>query len=273
MSNHSIAASKGRIKHVGSRRDLENYRDLLVVLLQKELKVRYTNKFLGYLWSIANPLSTALIYFVAFGLIMQVREADYPLVLISGLFPWQWLANSITSSPNLFVGSSSIIKKVNFPRNIVPLCAALNHAIHFAVSIPVIIILLLMYQKTPSLSWLYGFPILMVIQLCTGYGVALALSSINLFFRDLERLTSIVMHFLLFLTPILYTVERYPEEHRPLLMLVNPAAPLIVNWRSLILEGTLNYSYLLISLGYAVIFLAIGYSVYKKLSWKFAELI
>lgn len=268
-----LAIENGKVRHLGSSRNLENYRDLVLVLLQRELKIRYKNKVLGYLWSVANPLTSALIYFFVFGVIMQVREADYALVLISGLFPWQWFSNSVGSSPNLFVGSGAIIKKVNFPRNIVPLCAVLNHMIHFMASVPVIIVFLLVFHRLPSLSWLYGIPILLILQFTMAYGVALGLASINLFFRDLERLTHIVMNFLFFLTPILYTVDRYPEEYRTLLVAINPPAGLMVNWRQLILYGTLNPLYLLISLLYAILFFVIGYSIYRKLSWKFAELL
>lgn len=268
-----MAIDKGRVRHFGSQRNLENYKDLVIVLLQRDLKVRYKNKFLGYLWSVANPLTSALIYYFAFSVIMKVHEPNYALLLVTGLFPWQWFANAVGSAPNLFVGSGSIIKKINFPRNIVPLCAVLNHMIHFIVSIPVIVLLLLVGRQLPSLSWLYGIPILMIIQLCMVYGVSLALSSVNLFFRDLDRLMGIIVHFLFFLTPILYTIERYPAEYRDLAVAINPAASLMVNWRQLFLEGTLNPLYLLISMGYAALSLAIGYFIYRRLSWKFAELI
>lgn len=269
----SKVVEAGRVKHIGSQRSLENYRDLVIVLLQKELKVRYTNKFLGYLWSIANPLSSAFIYYIAFALILEIREPDYPLVLITGLFPWQWFSNSINSSSNLFLGKGSIIKKVSFPRNIIPFCWVLNHMIHFIVSVPVIILFLFLFNQAPNLTWVYGFPLLLIIQLCMVYGGALAVSSINLFFRDLERLIGIVIHFLFFLTPVLYTVDRYPAEYRNLLIAINPPAALMVNWRSLFLDGTLNPLYVLISMGYAVLFLLIGYVIYRKLSWKFAELL
>ena len=270
---NGIAAQRGRIKHYGSQRSLESYRDLVVVLLQKELRVRYTNKVLGYFWSIANPLSSALIYYIAFGLIMQVRERDYPLLLISGLFPWQWLSNVVCSSPNLFVGSASIIKKVNFPREIVPLCASLNHAVHYLASLPIIALFLFLFDKPFHLSWLYGLPLLLIVQFLMGYGLALALSSINLFFRDLDRLINIIMHFLLFLSPVLYTIDRFPPDYRVVVLALNPAAALLANWRQLILEGTLNPTYLLISVAFAASFLALGHFIYKQLSWKFAELI
>lgn len=262
----------GRVSHFGNARNWENQRDILFVLLQKELKVRYNNKLLGYLWSIANPLASAFVYYIAFQILMRINVPDYPLILISSVFPWQWMSNSIGSSPNVFVGNSSIIKKVNFPRNIVPLCMVSNHMIHFVMSIPVIVLFLVLYNRAPSISWLYGIPLMMVVHFAMAYGIALTLASINLFFRDLDRLAHIVLNFAFYLTPILYPVETVPERVRHLLVL-NPFAPLIINWRELFIYGNFNWFYWLISAGYGALFLAIGTVVYRRLSWKFAEVL
>lgn len=270
--NGRLAKEKGRIQHVGSQRNWENYRDLLAVLVQKELKVRYNNKVLGYLWSIANPLASAMIYYIAFRVFMRVHIENYPLVLISGVFPWQWFSNAVGSSTNLFIGNSTIIKKVNFPRQIVVLSAGLNHMIHFIVSIPVILLFLFLFDQTPTQTWLYGFPILLAIQFLMVYGIGLLLASINVFLRDLERLTGIILHFVFYVTPILYPLEHIPKRYRELIAL-NPVAPLMVSWRELILQGHLEPTYILISLGYAVLFFTLGYVVFRKLSWKFAEVI
>lgn len=267
-----LARMSGRVKQIGGHRNWENYRDLLFVLVQKELKVRYNNKLLGYLWSIANPLAHALVYYIAFRIFMRVHVPNYVLVLISGLFPWQWFTNAVGASPNLFIGNSSIIKKISFPRSIVPLCAVLNHTIHFIASMPVIVLFLLIYRQTPSVSWLYGFPILLIIQFLMVYGISLALASINVFFRDLERLVNIIMHFVFYVTPILYPLDQIPTGYQKLIF-INPAAPLVISWRELILNGTLEPLYLLISFGYALLFFAIGYFIYQKLTWKFAEVI
>jgi lipopolysaccharide transport system permease protein len=262
----------GKPRTFAGGRNFENYRDILIVLLQKELKVRYNNKLLGYLWSIANPLASAFVYFIAFKILMRIQVEDYPLVLISGIFPWQWMSNAIGSSPNVFVGNSSIIKKVNFPRNIVPLCMVSNHMIHFLASIPVIILFLAIYGQAPSPTWLIGMPLLMVAHFAMAYGIALTLASINLFFRDLERLTGIVLNFTFYLTPILYPVDLIPERVRHLIVL-NPFAPLVIAWREMFLFGTLNFPYILVSFGYGVLFMAIGTLVYRRLSWKFAEVL
>jgi len=260
------------VKFAFSQHQLENYRDLLFVLFQKEFKVRYKGKFLGYLWSIASPLAFAMVYYIAFSGIMRVAVEGYPLILVSGLFPWQWFQNSVGSAPNLFVGNASLIKKLNFPRNILSLSTILNHMVHFLLSLPVILIFMVIYGKSPTLAWLYGLPVMMVIQLFTVYGLSLVLATLNLFLRDIERLTQIVMTFVFYFTPIIFTADMIPERYRPLIP-VNPAAPLMINWRNLFLHGYLDGYYLLISAGYAVAFLILGTLVYRKLSWKFAEVL
>ncbi|MCX5635936.1 MAG: ABC transporter permease, partial [Planctomycetota bacterium] len=140
-------------------KNLEYYKDLVLVLTRKEIKVRYASSILGYLWSVANPLAISFVFYIAFKIVMRIQIEAYSLFLITGLFPWQWLSNSISVSPMIFLGNASIIKKVNFPRNVLPLVTVLQDMVHFILAIPVIIIFMFIYHKTPSWSWLYGIPI------------------------------------------------------------------------------------------------------------------
>jgi lipopolysaccharide transport system permease protein len=251
---------------------IQHYIDLVTVLTQKEMKVRYKSSFLGYVWSILNPLAFAFIFFVIFKVVMRIQMENYTLFLITGLFPWQWFSNSVNLSPSVFLTNASIIKKVNFPRNVTLLAVVLQDMIHFVLAIPVIVFFMFVYQKQPSFSWLYGIPLLLGIQLFMTYGVTLAISSINLFFRDLERLTSIFTMFLFYVTPILYPVAMIPAKYIYSIDL-NPLAPLMISWRNLFLEGTLKIELLTTSLAYGLIVYMIGYFIYKKLCWKFAEVL
>jgi len=251
---------------------IQYYLDLIIVLTQKEIKVRYKSSFLGYLWSIGHPLALAFVFFLAFKIVMKVEIENYSLFLIAGLFPWQWFSNSVNSSPSVFLQNGSIIKKVNFPRNIIPLTIILQEMFHFLLSIPVIILFLFMYHKSPSFSWLYGLPILVSIQFLMIFGISLMISSANLFFRDLERLTSIFLTLLFYFTPIIYPETMVPQEYKTLINL-NPLAPLMVSWRKLFLNGTLEIFDVGISLVYALVALVLGYQVYRKLSWRFAEIL
>jgi lipopolysaccharide transport system permease protein len=254
------------------KREIRHIIDLIVVLTQKEMKVRYKNNFLGYLWSILNPLAFAFVFFVVFKVVMRIQMEDYTLFLIAGLFPWQWLSNSMNMSPTVFLVNASIIKKVNYPRNVTLLAVILQDMIHFILAIPVIIFFMFVYHKTPYLSWIYGIPLLLIIQLLLSYGICLAISSINLFFRDLERLTTIFTMFLFYCTPIIYPETMIPEKYKYLLNF-NPIAPLMVSWRNLFLNGTLNLESIAVSFAYSLIAFGIGHYIYSKLVWRFAEIL
>ena len=138
--------------------------DLTLILTRKEMQVRYKNNILGYLWSVLQPLSFALVYFVAFKVFMRFEMENYTLYLLTGMFPWQWFANSVSEASNIFISNASIIKKINFPRNLLIAATIIKDAIHFALCIPVIMLFCLIYESTISINWLYGIPILMVLQ-------------------------------------------------------------------------------------------------------------
>jgi lipopolysaccharide transport system permease protein len=248
--------------------------DLLVVLTQKEFKVRYKSSWLGYAWSVANPLAFSLVYFVAFGVFMrmQVPGYPYPLFLIVGLFPWQWVGNSVNSAPATFVSNANLIKRVRFPRAALVATSVVTDGIHFLVSLPVIVGLLLAYGLSPAWSWLAGIPLLTVAQFTLVYGLALIVASLNLFFRDLERLTAIATSFLFFLTPIVYPTTAIPPRFQALLYL-NPFAPVIRGWQSLFLSGTLDLVLVVAAQAWGLGFLVLGLLVYRALSPRFAELV
>jgi lipopolysaccharide transport system permease protein len=252
---------------------LKYYRDLIVILTQKEVKVRYKSTFFGYVWSIAHPLAFAFVFFMAFKVVMRIQMEGYAVFLIAGLFPWQWFSNSVNASPTVFLHNASLIKKVNLPRNILPLATVLQDLIHFLLAIPVIVLFLFIYHKAPAFSWFYGIPVLLSIQLMMTYGLSLLISSINLFIRDLERLTAIGVNLLFYFTPVIYPETMIPEKYKTLVLFFNPLSSLMISWRNLFLDGTLQASLVFASFGYGLFVLMIGYMVYTRLSWKFAEVL
>jgi len=251
---------------------IRRYIDIVTVLLQKDLKVRYKNTFLGYLWSVGHPLAYALVFFIAFKVVMKIQIEDYVLFLISGLFPWQWLSNSLNAAPVIFLSNWTIIKKINFPRNILPFTLVLQDMLHFLLSIPVIILFLFIYGKSPSITWFYGIPLLLLLQFCMIYGLSLFIASINLFFRDLERLTTIGLTLLFYFTPVIYPETMIPDRFKYVLVL-NPFAHLIINWRSLFLGDSIQPTFFCISFIYSLILILLGQTIYRKLSWRFAEVL
>jgi len=246
--------------------------DLIYLLTLKEIKVRYKSSVLGYLWSIAMPLCYAFVFYISFKVVMKIKMENYSLFLICGLFPWQWFANSLGASSTVFLSNSSIIKKVNFPRSSVCIAMVLNDGVHFLLSIPVIILFLFLYHKNPSPIWLIGVPILFIVQFIFTLGLSLLISSINMFFRDLERLVMVFLTLLFYFTPIIYEETMIPERYRYLINL-NPVAPLMVAWRHLFLNGDINYMYFLISFLYGLFFFSFGLWIFNILSPRFAEVL
>lgn len=247
-------------------------KDLIYILTKKELKTRYKNMKLGYFWSLGNPLAYGLIYWMVFKHVMKVQVENFPLFLVSALFPWQWFTNSINTATLTFVSNAPLIKKVKFPRNLLMLVVAAQDAIHFLAALPVVFLFMIIYGKGFSPMLLLGIPLLGLLQFTYTYSLGLLVASLNIFVRDLERLVGILITFLFYLTPIVYSVEMVPEQYRPYLTL-NPVAPLILAWRSLFLHGTLEWSYIGICAAYGIVFTLIGHLVFRRLSWRFAEVL
>jgi lipopolysaccharide transport system permease protein len=152
------------------------------------------------------------------------------------------------------------------------LCSVLNDGIHLMLSIPVVLGFLLFHRIMPSWEWLAGIPLFLIAQFMTVYGAALTVASLNLFFRDLERLTALCIAILFFLTPIAYPSDMVPAGYR-FLLFCNPVAPLMEGWRRLFLNGQLDWMLLCASCLSGLIVLGVGSVVYTQLSPKFAEMI
>lgn len=251
---------------------VNNYKDLLIELVRKEIKIRYKNSYLGYVWSIANPLMLAMVFYFVFQVITRMEMENYALFLVTGLFIWQWVANTIQTSTMLFVGNAPLIKKVNFPRNFLAIALVFSEGFNFFFSIPVIVGFMIYYTIPIPLSWLIGIPVMFAITAIFIYGMSLLIGTLNLFFRDLERIVMVFMMFMFYATPILYPVSMIPKEYSYILY-VNPFTPFVISWREMLLNGVYQTDFILISILYALITFVLGTYVYTKLKYKFAELI
>lgn len=246
--------------------------DMTIELLRKEFRVRYKQLALGYVWSIASPLTYAALYYFVFKMIFEVKTPNYPLFLVAGLFPWQWLTNSISAGAMTFYGNASLIKKTLFPRYLISLVVAVQDMIHFIVSLPIIVAMILFMDVKMTSAWLWALPTLLIIQFAITYSLNLLTATINLFFRDLERLVQLAMTFLFYMTPVLYAETMIPDRFRHLII-IHPIAPLIISWRHLFLGEPIQIAYLASSFMWASALLLISQYTYNKLQWRFAEVL
>ncbi|MCX7910904.1 MAG: ABC transporter permease [Endomicrobia bacterium] len=254
-----------------NKRNYQYLVDLITELAKKELKVRYKNSFLGYLWSILSPLTSAVVFFVAFKIVIKLKIENYVLFLISGLFCWQWFTNSLLGSANLFLNNANLIKKVSFPRDTLVYSMVINDMVHFILSFPVIFLFMGLYRQNFS-YYLFLLPIAIILQFFFVSGMSLIISSINLFFRDLERLVVVFTNLLFYATPIIYSEEMVPLKYKIILSL-NPMANFVILYRDLLLSNRVQINILMLCFIYSIGFFYLGYNIYKNLQWKFAEII
>jgi lipopolysaccharide transport system permease protein len=246
--------------------------DILFELTKKEMKIRYKNTYLGYVWSILSPLAFAMALFFAFRIVMRVPIENYALFLVVGLFPWQWISNSVSTAANVFVANSSLIKKTTFPRELLAYSIVLNDLIHFVLALPVVGLFLVLHGLHPTLDWLVGLPVLVACQATLIVGISLVVGSVNLFFRDLERLVGIGLHLFFYLTPVVYAAEMIPPQYRPYLAL-SPFTSIIDGYHQLFLRGTLPLAHMWWPVTYALVAFVAGYFVYSRLERRFAEVL
>jgi len=248
-----------------------HYVDLVTALTIKEIKVRYKRTYLGYAWSLLNPLMYAVTYWIAFKAILNVRIEGYFIFLLAGLFPWQWLNNSLTTAPMAFINNAPLVKKIAFPRYLIVASSVVTEGLHFLLCLPVLALLALLFGRgTISPAWGYGALLLLVIQGVATYGFALAIASCNVFFRDIERLLGLAMTVLFYVTPVIYEPQMVPPTFQPLIDF-NPFTHIIVAWRSLLLTGTLDWRAVGSAALVAVLAAVVGQAIFVRLQWKFAE--
>lgn len=246
------------------------HRDLMLVLLHKELTVRYKGSALGFVWSLLNPLSQALVFYLVFSIFLHINTPHYFLALLAALFPWQWFCNSVNQGPFVFLANPTLVKKVAFPRQAIPLVLNLQNMVHFFMAMPIYLGCMLYDGLQPGWIWLWGFPLLTGLTLLSIYGLELLFGSVNLFFKDIGNLVAIIMQVTFFATPIMYLLSRVPEQYTWYFR-CNPVAPLFICWRSLLLDNQLHLSWILPATGYACRFLLVGKYAYSSLHRRFAE--
>jgi len=254
---------------VDARQTLE----LLYLLVKKELKVRYKNKFLGYVWALANPFAFAFVYWIAFKFIMRLEIENYSLYLITGMFPWVWLSASMVAGTRSFVANASLIKKAPLPRAILPLGNVVQEMVHFAFALPVIIAFLWFAGEIrPSAPWIWQVPLLLALQLAFVYPLALGLALANVYVRDIEYLVGIGLSLMFFATPMVYPITMVPEAYRRYFEL-NPLHGLMQSWRSVFLQSTLDFNHMAYTAACAAVTGVIAWLLYRKLARRVGELV
>lgn len=246
--------------------------EILSVLTARDLKARYQGTALGFLWSVANPLLLGAVWYFAIKVVVRFDMPDYLVFLLAGLFPWYWFTSTVGAASGVFVGAANLMKKVSFPRIVLPLSLLGNTTVHFLLSVPVVAVFAALAGLTPQPVWLVGVPLLAVLQLGLLFGAVLVVASLNVFLRDLGQLMPTFTFMLFFVTPVIYPLERVPERYRGFIQ-ANPLAALLEGWREVMVENRLPGWEVWPAAVAALALLCLGVLLFRQLEAHFVDVL
>lgn len=214
---------------------LWEYRELLYFLVWRDVKVRYKQATIGAAWAVLQPLGTMLVFVVVFSYFAKMPSdgIPYPIFAFTALLPWTYFATAVSQAGGSLISEAQLLKKIYFPRLIVPIAAATVPIIDFAVSFVILLGLMLWYGITPSLAVLM-LPVFLALSVMTALAVGLVLSALNVQYRDVKYTIPFLVQFWMFASPVIYPVSLVPEQWRWLYGL-NPMVGVIEGFRWVLL--------------------------------------
>jgi lipopolysaccharide transport system permease protein len=253
--------------------ELWAYRELLLVLTVRDIKVRYKQTVLGAAWAILQPFMTMVVFTIFFGNLAKMPSDGfpYPVFIYSALVPWTFFANAITSSSNALVGSAHLISKVYFPRLIIPLSAIGVGIVDFAVASSILLGMMIYYGLRWSTNLIMA-PVLLLAIVFTALGVGTCLSALTVSYRDFRYVVPFTVQLWMFVTPVVYPASLIPTQWRWLFHL-NPMSGLIEGFRAVFLGQAFDFLGLAISAGVAITLFFIGVMFFERFERRFADVI
>ena len=251
--------------------NLYNYRQLLKSNVKKEIRGKYKGSFLGVLWSFVNPLLTTLVYAIVFPIILKNPEPHYVTFIVIGILPWTYFTTVIMQGTTTVLMNAGIIKKVYFPREILPISINFSGLVNFLISCLIIFIFLIC--SGIGFSWYILFlPLIVITQFILQQGIIFITSAINVYIRDAEYIINFIISMLFYATPILYSSELFINSSLEWIMYLNPMATIINCYRDVLFYQSMPHikSLLVVLIG-SCILCFIGLKVFKKLEKGFAE--
>jgi ABC-type polysaccharide/polyol phosphate export permease len=247
--------------------DLWRYRELVALLVARDLKVRYKRSILGMGWTLLNPLLQMVVYTLVFATIMRVGVPQFPVFLLSGLLPWTLVSVSITGASHCLLNNQGLIRKVAVPQMVYPLAVVASKLVDLVLSLVPFTLLAVALGRPPAPSWVFLPPALVLAALFSS-GLALLFSTLTVFYRDMRHLTEILIQVWFYVTPVLYPLsflEKLPYPWLRMILLANPATPIVRLFQEALYERRVPSVALLGSAtAAAVIVLALGVFVFLR---------
>jgi ABC-type polysaccharide/polyol phosphate export permease len=261
-------------------KELWGARELIYNLVLRDLKVRYKNSLLGIVWSWLNPLLMMLVFTFVFNVMQGTAVSDYHILVLSALLPWNFFSGAVLGGIRSIVANGHLIKKVYFPREVLPISTVLSSLVNFLISLPVLFLLALLSGVRFNANLLL-LPIPILVETIFAVGIVLFLSTLEVFYRDTHMLMDVGMQAWFFMTPIFYAVTQLPLEAtllgvtfnpQRLIFWINPMASIINTYQDIIYRGNLTaLDFLVRTTVTAILVLLFGYWFFLKYKGRFGE--
>ena len=252
-------------------KELYAYRQMIFSLVKKDLRGRYKGSVLGFLWTFINPLLQLVVYTIVFSFILKTNIERYYLYLFVALIPWIFFSSSITVGSASIVAQKDLIKKIYFPRMVIPISYVTSSFVNMLLCFIVIFAVIIVSGAGINFLALLTLPVIMLVEYILALGMAMLTSAITVYFRDLEHILGIVTMAWMYMTPIMYDKSIVPENLMPIFNL-NPMTHVIERYRAVLYEKKIpDLTTLLSAAGLGILILIVGILVFNKLQKRFAE--
>jgi lipopolysaccharide transport system permease protein len=271
MDKIIINAEKGNISL--NLKELISYKDLFFTLAYRDLRVRYAQTFLGLLWAVIQPLTTLVIFTVVFGRAMNVNTGGipYPLFALAGMTAWTYFSFVMSQAGNSIIEAEGMVKKIYFPRLIIPISKAVVGLVDFIVSLAFSFVLMVYYRYPPSFEIIY-LPFFLLLTIISSLAVGIWLSALTIRFRDFKHIVPFMVQIGLYVTPIAYPASLIPLKYQPYFFL-NPMAGIVEGFRWCLLGAAPPSPYSYISYAIILILFISGLYYFRKVERIIADIV
>lgn len=239
------------------------YKELLRYFTLTDLKLIYRNKFLGYVWTLLDPIMMMFTYTVLVVFIFKRGEPQFPILLFSALLAWRWFTFSVVGSVKSITGKAKLVKSVNFPKATLPISRVLVGLANYVFALLAFVPILFIFKASIGLQLLW-LPLLVGIQLMFTLGTALLSSVLGIYYRDIENVLQFTLKMWFYLSPALYSAkDRIPEQYLGLYMTINPLAPLLESYKNIFVRGQGPDEYIMYSLIWSILVFSIGIYIFS----------
>lgn len=251
---------------------LYRFWDLIWAWTSRTVRGRYQQSMLGWLWAVVQPAATVVIFSIIFTYFVPIDTGDipYPVFSYVAVLPWTFLAAALPDMSNSLVYNISLVTKIYFPREALPIAAMFARLLDFGIGVGLLLVLMLYYHMPLASNTLFMFPVILAIQITLVLGLGLACAALNVFVRDVQPLLTLGIQLWFYASPIIYPIKLIPQEWRSFYFL-NPMAGILEAYRDVVLYGRLPGIYLLFSALVSGVIFCLGYWFFKRVEYRFAD--